>query len=119
MEEMENQQNEQEVEEVKTEPVANKNKKATTVSINDKQFVIGPSAINILLAIIGAFLMVIVKACMVFGVKAATFAGVLLLIVYFLTMFGAVWALVRHQKVSIEFVLNAVVFALAMMCFSI
>ena len=118
MEEMENKQNEQEVEEVKTEPVANKNKKATTVSINDKQFVIGPSAINILLAIIGAFLMVIVKACVVyFGVMGATFAGVLLLIVYLSTMFGAVWALVRHQKVSIEFVLNAVVFALAMMCF--
>ena len=116
MEEMENKQNEQEVEEVKTEPVANK--KATTVSINDKQFVIGPSAINILLAIIGAFLMVIVKVCVGhFGVMGATFAGVLLLIVYLSTMFGAIWALVRHQKVSIEFVLNAVVFALAMMCF--
>ena len=94
------------------------NKKGTKVSINDKQFVLGPCIVNILLAVIAVSIMAIVKICGVyFGIMGGTFAGILMLFVYVLTIFGAVWALVRNKKPTLEFYINAIALAIAFMAF--
>lgn len=78
-----------------------------------KEIKLTAQVIIVCMALVAMILFVLSKILFNFGVIDNVYRGIMSIVIYGLSLSGLVWAYVRTRKPSFEFILNAIVFVLA------
>ena len=73
--------------------------------------------IIVFIAVVAMFLFVLCRILGTFGVVSPIFYGIMSIVIYGLSLTGIVWSYLKAKKVTFEFLLNVIVFALAILFF--
>ncbi len=93
--------------------VENAETKSHNEELKEKVITVNSQTAIVFIAVVAMFLFVLCKILGNFGVSNPIFYGIISIVIYGLSLTGIIWSYLRVKKVSFEFWLNVIVFALA------